>query len=374
MSQIRLSRSVVGEDEIAAVSAVIRAGYLGMGEEVRRFEEDIQAIVGQDRHVVCVATGTAALHLAAACLDLGPGDEVLVPTITYVASFQAIAATGATPVACDVHPQTLAIDLDDAAGRITPATRAIMSVHYASDPGERVAINAFAKAHGLRVIEDAAHSFGGTFAGAPVGSDGDIQCFSFDGIKNITAGEGGAVVTGDAALAARLRDARLLGVEKDTEQRYAGKRSWDFDVKHVGFRYHMSNIMAAIGRAQLRRLPEFAAHRRALALRYVQALAGNNLVRPLALDHARNLPHIFVVRVGNGARDALRDTLLEQGIESGIHYKPNHLLTLFYDGQPRPVAEAAYAEILTLPLHAALTDAEQDRVVAAINAFCADAA
>ena len=375
MTIVRLSKSSVGINEQAALARVVAAGYLGMGEEVRLFEGEVAAFLGGGLEVVAVATGTAALHLAVAGLDIGPGDEVLVPTLTYVASFQAIAATGAIPVACDVRDDTLAIDLADAARRVGPRTRAIMPVHYASHPGERAAIFAFAAARGLRVIEDAAHSFGGRdVTGARIGADGDIVCFSFDGIKNITCGEGGALVTRDPALAQRARDARLLGVEKDTEKRFSGQRSWDFDVVRQGFRYHMSNLMAAVGRVQLTRLEGFAGRRRALAERYRAAFAGSNAVRILPLDYDRMVPHIFVVRVAPDRRDGLMAHLRARDIECGLHYKPNHLLTLFADGEARPVAETVYAEMLSLPLHAELGDAEQERVIAAVVTFCETAA
>lgn len=366
---IRLSRSLVGEEEKAALARVIDAGYLGMGEEVRLFEEEIARWLKTDRHVVCVATGTAALQLAVSSLGFGPGDEVLVPTITYVASFQAIRAAGATPVACDVRPGDLYLDVDDAARRLTSKTRAIMPVHYASGSRGLDAVYEFAERHGLRVIEDAAHSFGGMHQGRKVGAQGDVVCFSFDGIKNITCGEGGALVTADAEVARLARDARLLGVEKDTEARFAARRSWIFDVHHQGYRYHMSNLMAALGRAQLAKIDVFSARRRELAARYRQALSGINPITALDLNWNEIVPHIFVIRVAGGRRDELADFLKERGIESGFHYQPNHRLSLFAAPGPFPVAEAASDEIITIPLHAALTDDEQDQIVAAIREF-----
>jgi dTDP-4-amino-4,6-dideoxygalactose transaminase len=229
---------------------------------VRLFEQELATYLGTDRHVICVNTGTSALQLAVSSLGLGAGDEVLVPTITYVASFQAIAATGAKPIACDVRPEDLYLDMKDAARRLTSRTKAIMPVHYASGSRGLDAVYEFAGKHNLRVIEDAAHSFGGSHSGAKVGARGDVVCFSFDGIKNITSGEGGAIVTADDQVARLARDARLLGVEKDTEARFSAKRSWTFDVHHQGFRYHMSNLNAAVGRAQLAMGYSFSTRRR----------------------------------------------------------------------------------------------------------------
>lgn len=369
MARIRLSKSSVGAEEKNALSRVIDGGYLGMGDEVRLFEDEITTYLGGGRQVICVSTGTAALHLAVSCLDIGPGDEVIVPSITYVACFQAVSATGAKPVACDVRASDVFLDVADAERCLTSRTRAIMPVHYASSAIGLDAVYRFAGANGLRVIEDAAHAFGGERNGRKVGFEGDIVCFSFDGIKNITCGEGGAIVTGDEVLAQRLRDARLLGVERDTEARYSGRRTWTFDVHHQGFRYHMSNLMAAIGRAQLRKVDRFSARRRALAARYLRELAPLNALTMLDLDWDNIVPHIFVVRVPNGLRDELGDWLKVREIETGIHYQPNHRLSLFSSSHPLGVAENLGDEILTLPLHAELTEDEQSRVIATVKEF-----
>jgi dTDP-4-amino-4,6-dideoxygalactose transaminase len=366
---IRLSRSSVGEEEKQALAGVIDDGYLGMGGEVQRFEAELAEYLGGERHVISASTGTAALHLAVAALDIEPGDEILLPTITYVASFQAVRAAGGTPVACDVRSKDLYLDVSDAEKRLTSRTKAVMPVHYASGTKGLAEVYAFATANGLRVIEDAAHSFGGDYGGQKVGATGDVVCFSFDGIKNITCGEGGAIVTGDEKVATRVRDARLLGVERDTDARFSAKRSWTFDVHRQGYRYHMSNLNAAIGRAQLKKVGRFSSRRRALAARYREALDELNALALLDLDWDQIVPHIFVVRVLDGSRDALVASLKGYGIETGFHYQPNHRLTLFADGGSRVAADELAREIVTLPLHAQLTDAEQDVVITAIKRF-----
>lgn len=367
---VRVSRSSVNSDTVSRVSVVLRRGFLGMGTEVDAFERELRVFIGGDREVICVNSGTAALHLAVQGCGIGPGDEVLVPTLTFVASFQAISAAGATPVACDVRESDCWIDLADAERRITARTRAIMPVHYGSGSGDLDGLYRFAEKHRLRVIEDAAHAFGCTFRGARIGSFGDVVCFSFDGIKNITAGEGGAVVTSDPQLAERVKTARLLGVENDTEKRYAGQRSWDFDVLAQGWRYHMSNINAALGRSQLTRFENlFAPHRVRLAHRYVERLASITALRHLGLKYGEVVPHIFPVFVPAERRDELREKLKAANIESGIHYKPNHLLSLFGGGKMQlPVAERIFPQLITLPLHAELTDEEQDRVIDVVRA------
>ena len=368
---LRLARSIVGEAEAAAVQRVItEVGYLGMGEEVHLFEQKIAAFLGvPEDWVMAVNTGTAALHLAMETA-LAPGSEVLIPSLTFVASFQAALDADCVPVACDVNPATGLLDLDDAARRITPNTSAVMPVHYAGNPALLDSVYEFAAQYNLRVIEDAAHAFGSTHAGRKVGSFGDIVCFSFDGIKNITCGEGGAVVTADPAIAQLVRDARLLAVKNDTEKRYTGTRSWEFDVTHRGFRYHMSNIMAAIGRVQLTRLEsEFIPARRRLVRIYHDRLCAAPGLALLDMDIDAVVAHIYPMRVLNGLRPALTAALQAQGIPTGIHYKPNHLLTLFGGGRESlPQAEALGRELTTLPLHPGLSDADVHYICDAVLA------
>ena len=372
MKEIRLSRSIVGRAEAEAVSRVIiEDGYLGMGREVQLFEKEIAEFFGVPiEWVICVNSGTAALHLAVEAVTV-PGDEVLSQSLTYLATFQAISAAGAIPIACEIFPQNVTIDLQDAEKRYTSSTKVVMPVHYASNPGDLDSIYDFARKYGLRVIEDAAHAFGCTYNGRKIGSFGDIVCFSFDGIKNITSGEGGAVVTADQEVAQYVRNARLLGVEKDTEKRYSGQRSWEFDVRNQGYRYHMSNIMAAIGRVQLQRFAgEFAPRRQALARKYRELLDKCDGIRFFDTDLNAIVPHIQPVRVLNAKRDALRAFLEERNIGTGIHYKPNHLLSYYgYGSVSLPVTEKIYEELLTLPLHPGISDGDVEYVSKNVKEF-----
>ena len=368
---LRLARSIVGQAEAEAVQRVITdVGYLGMGAEVHLFEQEIAAYLGvPENWVTLVNTGTAALHLAMEAA-LEPGSEVLIPSLTYVASFQAALGADCVPVPCDVDPATGLLDLGDAARRLTPAARAVMPVHYAGNPALLDDVYDFAARHNLRVIEDAAHAFGSLHNGRKVGSFGDMVCFSFDGIKNITSGEGGAVITADQAVGQRIRDARLLSVENDTEKRYAGGRSWDFDVKRRGFRYHMSNLMAAIGRVQLTRLDsEFIPARKRLVRIYHDRFVGTSGLALLDMDISSVVAHIYPVRVLDGRRAALVAALEAKGIPTGMHYKPSHLLTLFGGGRVKlPHAEALAEELVTLPLHPGLTDDDAHYICDAVIA------
>lgn len=366
--KIRVSKSVLNNKEVKAVSRVIlEDGYLGMGKEVQKFEEDLKNFLNTKRKVICVNTGTAALHLAVASV-IKPGDEVLVQSITYLASFQAISGAGAVAVACEIDPKTITIDLKDAEKKVTNKTKAIMPVHYSGDPGNLDEIYKFAKKHNFRVIEDAAHAFGTIYKKKLIGSFGDIVCFSFDGIKNITSGEGGAVVTADSKVAQYVQDARLLGVHKDTERRYKGLRSWKFDVTHQGYRYHMSNLFAAIGRVQLRKFPLFKKNRQYLAKRYIKSLKNIEEIEVFEKNYDNVVSHIFPIKVMNNRRDKLIQYLSDNNIECGIHYYPNHFLSYYKSGS-LPVTEKVYNQLLTLPLHPGLTEAQQDKIINFIKKF-----
>ncbi|EKO3369867.1 DegT/DnrJ/EryC1/StrS family aminotransferase [Vibrio fluvialis] len=365
MKKIRLSKASISNREIQEVSRVMSNEYLGMGQETKVFEQDLAEYLGVPKdNVVAVNTGTSALHISLSALGILPGDEVLVPTTTYVATFQAISALGAIPIACDISPDTVFVDIHDLERKISPRTKAIMPVHYGSSCKGIEEIYAIARKYNLRVVEDAAQSFGSLYKGKKVGTFGDIICFSFDGIKNITCGEGGLVVSSDSMFTEKVRNARLLGVIKDTDMRYSNKRSWDFDVEDQGYRYHLSNINAAIGRVQLTRIQEFRIKRQSLVKIYLDNLRN---VSPLYFDYDEIMPHIFVVRTKN--RDGLRDYLLSNGVEVGTHYKPNHLLSKYKCGSHLPIAEKLERELISLPLHCDLSEQDVLYICRLVNEF-----
>lgn len=354
MRNIRLSKSCVGQEEIDAVTDVLKREYLGMGQDVNKFESELREFFG-GRDVTLVNTGTAALHLAVQGAGIKDGDEVLVQSLTYVACFQAIRATGGVPVACEVDDNTLTIDLKDAESKLTPKTKAIMPIHYAGQCGDLDAIYEFAKKHNLRVIEDASHAFGTTYKGRKIGSFGDIVCISMDGIKNITSGEGGMIITDDPVCQKVVKDARLLSVQNDTDSRFKGTRTWLFDVDQPGWRYHMSNIMAAIGYTQLKKFPKFKQIRQTLAKIYQQELGNVEGVKIIPCNYDEVVPHIFVVRITNGKRDEVKQFLNDNGVATGMHYRPNHLLSLFAVNQDNATlkhTDEIYEQLITLPLHA----------------------
>ena len=359
---IRLSKSSIGDEEIRAVVSVLKEEFLGMGSYVNNFEDELSNYFQSP--ALCVVNGTSALQLALQACGIGADDEVLVQSLTYVASFQAISATGAVPVACDVSKETITIDLVDAESKITEKTKAIMPVHYSGGVGDLKSIYDFAKKHNLRVIEDAAHALGSTYNGKKIGSFGDVICFSFDGIKNITSGEGGCIVSKDKLVIEKIKDLRLLGVIKDSDKRARGERSWEFDVKEQGWRYHMSNIMAAIGSVQLKRFPEFIAKRRSLAKNYELLLTVQDEIITLKNNYDDVVPHIFpIILPKHINRNLLRDKLNKLNIQTGLHYFPNHKLSFYRKNIILKNTNELCERIITLPLHIDVSFLDQEYVI-----------
>jgi len=348
-------------------------GYFGHGIKVLEFEARLQEYLGAAQ-VVAVNSGSAALHLALDALGIGPGDEVIVPSLTFVSCFQMISATGALPVPCEVYPETLLMDVEDVASKITPRTRALMPVHYAGNPCDLKRLYRLADQAGIRVIEDAAHALGSSYQGRLIGSFGDLICFSFDSIKNITCGEGGAVICQDKELADIMRQKRLLGIDRHATIDSGPTHRWFYRIPCQGFRYHMSNLNAALGLAQLAKLPAFIKRRQQIARRYDQALSSIKGLSLLKIDYDTVAPHIYVIKVHQGRRNELMEFLRQQDIEASLNYIPNHRHEYYqqlYRERPwhLPVTEQAFAEILTLPLHCALTDEDVERVIEQLYRF-----
>ncbi len=361
--KVKLSKSSIDFREENAVKRVLKREYLGMGTEVRLFEKELEKFIGGKGKVLCVNSGTAALHLALQSLNLKPGDEVIVPSLTYVASYQAISATGAKPVSCDVNTSNLMIDIDDLKKRISKKTKAIMPVHYAGATPNLAEIFKIARTKNIRIVEDAAHAFGSLTTKGNIGSTGDIVCFSFDGIKNITSGEGGAVVSFNKKTYEKISDSRLLGVKKDSDKRYIKKRSWDFDVTDQGWRYHMSDIMAAIGRVQLKKFKKFSKKRKDIAKYYHKELINCKNINLLDINYNLVTPHIFVIILKDNKRDKIRSRLSKLGIETGIHWKPCHHLSKYKTSYKLNNTEKIYKNILTLPCHFDVSKKDQDLII-----------
>ncbi len=352
---IRLSKSSIGIKEKLAVRKVLDHEYLGMGKEVRDFEIKLRNFF--KREVVCVSSGTSALQIAIQSCNFKKNSEIILPAITYIASYQAIIANDCKPIPCDVNKNTMLLDTQKLIKQISKKTVAIMPVHFAGSAANIDIIYKIANKYKLRVIEDAAHSFGSYHKNKLVGSFGDISCFSFDGIKNITCGEGGCIVSNDNRIIEESKDARLLGVVKDSNQRYIQKRTYEFDVKKIGWRYHMQNLNAAIGIEQLKKIKKIRSKRQKLCILYDSLLIKLKDIKIFNRDYNKILPHIYVIKLNKKIdRNEVRNKMHKKGIETGIHYKPFDKLSISYRYLKKREIDLTestilYKSILTLPLH-----------------------
>lgn len=372
MDAIPFSRPAIGEEEIEEVVACLRSGWITSGPRTAAFERAVAEQVGAPQ-ALAVSSATAGLHLAMWALDLQPGDEVVTTPMTWPATLNAIVLAGGTPVLVDIEPETLNLDATRLAAAITPRTRAIVPVHFAGQPCDVDAIAACAAPRGVRVIDDAAHAIGAAYRGRPIGATADAAVFSFHPIKNITTGEGGMLTTADPALAERVRLLRFHGVARDAWKAYGGTQLPLYDVVEPGLKYNLTDLQAAIGLHQLRRLPALNAERARLAARYDALLADVPAVRPLGrvpypVTHAH---HLYVVRLQLEQltidRNAFMAAVIGAGVGLGLHFVAAHELTYYRRrlGDRRaalPVATDASARLFSLPLYPGLRDADQDRV------------
>jgi dTDP-4-amino-4,6-dideoxygalactose transaminase len=370
---VPLFQPVIGQEELDAAREALEHGWLGLGSYVEAFERELERLVGApDRHVVAVSTGHAALHLSLLLAGVGPGDEVITPSFNNAADFQAILATGATPVFCDVDDDSLCIDMAGAERVVSPRTKAIIVIDYGCRLCDFEGVARFAEAHGLRVVHDAAHSFGSKINGRAVGGSSDLAIFSFDPVKTITCIDGGAVVVRSEDEVRRLQAMRLLGMTQPAKTAYAEARAWSYDIVTLGFRYHLSNIHAAIGLAQLRKLDWIIESRRRICRYYNSRLGELPGVRVPHTDFNDISPLLYYVRLPAPLRDRLRADLAERGIDSGIHWQPGHSFKLLKPFQriALPVTDNVAREILTLPLSPSMTTDTAAIVCDAIEAFC----
>lgn len=358
------------EREFQAVREVLASGWIGLGPKTKEFEDRFAEYIGV-KYAVGVNSCTAALHLAMQVMDV-KGGEVITTPITFVSTNHAILYCGATPVFCDVEPDTMNIDAGKIEALVTPRTKAIVCVHYGGYPCDMERILDIARRHNLKVIEDAAHACGGEWQGRKLGGIGDIGCYSFHAVKNLATGEGGMVTTNDSEIRDHLMRLRWLGITKDTWSREApGKGySWAYDVPEVGYKYHLSDVAAVLGLVQLKKLDESNARRRALTLRYNAALAGTGDIQTPVQKEYQTLPahHNYVIRTGR--RDALNEHLKSLEISTGMHYIPNNFYQMYKNcAGPTPVAHAEWTKLLTLPLYPGLTDAQQDSIIQGVKDF-----
>jgi dTDP-4-amino-4,6-dideoxygalactose transaminase len=372
---LTFGRPMIGEEEIAEVVDSLRSGWIGTGPKVHRFETMLGEYLGVP-NCRCVSSCTAALILAMQVLEIGAGDEVLVPTMTFVASANAVEHAGARPILVDCVPGTGLIDLDAAEAAITPRTRAIMPVHLAGRPVDMERLNDLRDRRGLLVIEDAAHAIGAEWRGRRIGDFGNLTAFSFYVTKNISTIEGGAVVAQSAELAAEIERLALHGLSLGAWQRFSDTGFRHYEVVRPGFKYNMTDVQAALGLHQLPRLDGWIETRAELWRRYDELLEGLPLQLPAAVQegtrHARHLYQVLVEPEAPLARDELLDALNERRIGTGVHYRGVHLHPYYRDTyglapEDFPVSTAISERTMSLPLAPNVSESDQDDVVAALR-------
>lgn len=368
-------RQWITEDDIHLVLQVLRSDWLTTGPMVERFERALARYVGAGE-AVAVSSGTAALHAAMFALGIGPGDEVIVPAMTFAATANCVVFQGGTPVFADVDPGTLLLDPIQVEARITPRTRAIIAVDFAGQPCDYGALRSIARRHHLALVADASHALGAADWQAPVGSLADLSTFSLHAVKAITTGEGGMITTNDRLLADRMRRFRNHGFTSDHHQREASG-CWYSEMTELGYNYRLTDFQSALGLGQLCKLDGWLARRRAIARRYDRAFARLGGVCPLSVrDGVTHAWHLYVIRLDREVLGADRATIFEalraEGIGVGVHYIPVHLHPFYrqrFGTGPGlcPVAEAAYEQILSLPIFPAMTEQDVAHVITVVE-------
>lgn len=368
---IPYGKQYIDEKDIQAVVDVLRSDWLTTGPTIEQFEKVFADFVGA-KYAVAVSSGTAALHASMFALGIGPGDEVIVPAMTFAATANCVVFQGGTPVFADVEPDTLLIDPEQVENKITSKTKAIIAVDYAGQPCNYNKLQSISNNYNIPLVADACHSLGGRYKDRPVGSLALLNVFSFHPVKHITTGEGGMITTDDPNLAERMRTFRNHGITTDHRQRDI-QGAWFYEMMELGYNYRITDFQCALGISQLKKLPKFLERRREIVHRYDVAFRDIPRVMPLSVrSEVFHAYHLYVIRLDlNGThidRGMVFHSLRESGIGVNVHYIPVHLHPFykekFLTGPGLcPVAEKAYEEIISPPMYSGLSDAEQDYVI-----------
>jgi dTDP-4-amino-4,6-dideoxygalactose transaminase len=373
--QVPFALPDITDREINEVVAALRSGWITTGPRAKDFEKRFAAHVGAE-HAVAMNSCTAALHLALEAIGLTRGDEVILPTLTFAATAEVVRYFDAKPVLVDVLRDDHQIDPAAVERALTPRTKAVIPVHFAGQACDLDAILSIAKAKGIRVIEDAAHSFPTTYKGKTVGGIGDVTCFSFYATKPLATGEGGMATTNNAEWAERMRIMSLHGISKDAWKRYSAEGNWYYEIVAPGYKYNMTDVAAAMGLAQLERTTEMLEKRTAIAARYFQAFSSESALElPLVRTESSHSWHLFVVRLRPGQlridRAQFVSEVKARGIGCSVHFIPLHMHPYYREtygtsSSAFPVATDLYERSLSLPIYSKMTEAEVSRVVAAV--------
>lgn len=359
----------IGREELDEVAATLKSGWLTMGPRVKKFE-NLLAEYTNAKHAVALSSCTAALHLSLVALGIGRGDEVITTPFTFAASANVIIHAGAKPVFVDIQPDTYNINPERIAEAITKKTKAILPVHFAGQPCNMKVINEKAEENNLRVIEDAAHAIGAEYEGRKIGTLSDSTCFSFYVTKNITTGEGGAVTTDNEKLADKLKILRLHGMSKDAWKRYSSKGNWYYEIKEPGFKENMSDISAAIGIHQIRRLDGFIETRRKYARIYSEELGKiDEVVTPHEESNVKHPYHLYPILLKKSGRAKFIESMTKNGVSCSVHFQALHLQPFFKKLGFRkgnfPVAEWVSDREVSLPLYPKMSEKDVMDVVSA---------
>src|SRR5215831_18054822 len=366
----------IGEEEICSVVETLRSGWLTTGSKAKRFEEDFKKYIGTI-HAVAVNSGTAALHLALDATGIGPGDEVIVPTMTFTATAEVVIYLGARPILVDCEPDTLNLDPSDIERKISPRTKAIIPVHFGGQPCDMERILEIAEEYELKVIEDAAHALPASYRHKKVGAIGDITCFSFYATKTITTGEGGMATTENSEWAQRMRMMSLHGISHDAWKRYTKEGSWYYEILYPGFKYNLTDIAAAIGIEQLKKCNDFWEARQRIAMNYAKAFADLQEIQlPTCRNAVQHAWHLFVIQLNLERlkinRNQFIEALRDKEIGTSVHFIPLHLHPYYrnkfgYKPEDFPNASKAFERIVSLPIFPGMTEANVRDVIVAVR-------
>lgn len=369
---IPLFKPSMENQEVKAVREALFSGWIGLGPKTQEFEEKFSDYIGV-KYAIGVNSGTAALHLALKALDLKTKDEVITTSLTFVSTNHAILYHRAKPVFADIYEDTLTLNIEDIKRKITSRTRVILPMHYAGHPADLDEIMDIAKEKNIYLVEDAAHACGAQYKDRYIGTFGNLTCFSFHAVKNLSVGEGGMITTNNKKFAERIRKLRWMGINKTTWDRAKNQKkySWQYSVDEIGYKEHLDDIHSAIGLVQLKKLKRLNQRRRQIVSIYNEAFNKIKWITiPTERPYVKSSYHLYVIKVSSTFRNKLIDYLASKGISAGVHYFPNHLYSIYRPYRTHlPVTEDIYRRIITLPLYPDLKDSEVRMITKAVSSF-----
>ena len=375
VKDIPVFKPLIGKDEISAAVESLELGWLGMGSYVKQFEDAVANVCQlkpeDDRHVVAVSTGHAAMHLAFLAMGIEKGDEVITPSFNNVADFQAIRACGADPVFVDIDDKTLCIDVAKVKELITPKTKCIIAMDYDIFTCDHDALKELSYETNIPILHDAAHSFGSNYKGTPIGKQHQYTMFSFDPVKTITCIDGGVIIVNDEKLLKKMHAKRLIGMTQSAAQMYKNARAWSYDVEELGFRYHMSNIHGAIGVAQIKKIDEIRKTRQTICKKYYEKLSKIEWLEAPKGEFDSVNPFLYYIRILNGKRDNLREHMKKEGVDTGIHWQAGHTFSFLKNCRKGnlEITNKVAEQIISIPLHSKMSNPDVETVINSITSY-----